>query len=155
PTIYGSPGDPHDLTQVDPIPITLVDHSMNNSGEGATMWAASAWVGDYVIVSGTGKAGAYVTWMCIVDTAAGQTLKVRKRYSEFFALQRQLVTKFPHLRAAIPSLPPKSLISKFRPAFLEQRRRGLEYFLACVVLNPVFASCHLVKDFLRYPTGVL
>ncbi|KAK9476352.1 Phox homologous domain-containing protein [Lipomyces japonicus] len=149
PGIYGSPGDPHDLAQVDPIPITLVDHSMNDEGINSNMWARSAWVGDYSIVPSTGKNGSYVTWLCIIDTIEGDSVKVRKRYSEFVQLQKKLFEEFPMLRAAIPNLPPKSMISNFRPFFLEQRRRGLEYFLACVVLNPVFSGSTAVKDFIK------
>ncbi|KAK9454582.1 Phox homologous domain-containing protein [Dipodascopsis uninucleata] len=148
PAISGSPGDPEDLTPVDPMPITLIDCSMDDTSFGGKMWAKSAWVGDYSVVSGTGKAGAYVTWLCVVETLEGKTLKFRKRYSEFVQLQRQLRDEFVLLRAAIPALPPKSLISKFRPSFLEERRRGLEYFLACIILNPVFSGSDIVRQFI-------
>ena len=40
--------------------------------------------------------------------------------------------------------------ARFRPEFLEQRRRGLAYFLTCVLLNPEFAASPLVKDFLLH-----
>ncbi|KAK9234378.1 Phox homologous domain-containing protein [Lipomyces kononenkoae] len=153
PGIAGSPGDPHDLTPVDPIPITLVDHSMDDGDANCQMWARSAWVGDYSIVAGTGKAGAYVTWLCVIDTVEGRTIRFRKRYSEFCQLQTALADEFKSLRAAIPGLPPKSIISKFRPAFLEERRRGLEYFLACIVLNPVFAGSTVVQDFMSSTEG--
>ncbi|KAK9332053.1 Phox homologous domain-containing protein [Lipomyces starkeyi] len=155
PGIAGSPGDPHDLTPVDPIPITLVDHSMDDGDVNGQMWARSAWVGDYAIVAGAGKAGAYVTWLCVIETVEGRTIRFRKRYSEFCQLQNALSGEFPLLRAAIPGLPPKSIISKFRPAFLEERRRGLEYFLACIVLNPVFAGSTVVKDFISSTDGTL
>ncbi|KAK9364017.1 Phox homologous domain-containing protein [Lipomyces starkeyi] len=153
PGIAGSPGDPHDLTPVDPIPITLVDHSMDDGDVNGQMWARSAWVGDYSIVAGAGKAGAYVTWLCVIETVEGRTIRFRNRYSEFCQLQNALSGEFPLLRAAIPGLPPKSIISKFRPAFLEERRRGLEYFLACIVLNPVFAGSTVVKDFISSTDG--
>ncbi|KAK7208235.1 Phox homologous domain-containing protein [Myxozyma melibiosi] len=148
PGIEGSPGDPYDLTHVDPLPITLVDHSMDDNQENGKMWARSAWVGDYSIVAGAGKAGAYVSWLCVIETVESQSIRFRKRYSEFVSLQQLLLREFPHLRAAIPGLPPKSIISKFRPAFLEERRRGLEFFLSCIVLNPVFAGSQVVKDFI-------
>lgn len=54
---------------------------------------------------------------------------IRKRYSEFDALRQRLMRSFPNFDAAVPSLPPKSVISKFRPKFLEKRRAGLQYFL--------------------------
>lgn len=56
-------------------------------------------------------------------------MNIRKRYSEFDDFRDKLVKTFPNFKAAVPSLPPKSLISKFRPKFLERRRIGLQYFL--------------------------
>jgi len=56
-------------------------------------------------------------------------MNIRKRYSEFDDLRCRLMRTFPNFEAAVPELPPKSLISKFRPRFLEKRRAGLQYFL--------------------------
>lgn len=56
-------------------------------------------------------------------------MTIRKRYSEFDGFRRRLVQSFPGFKTAIPELPPKSVISKFRPRFLEKRRAGLQYFL--------------------------
>lgn len=59
----------------------------------------------------------------------GGYMNIRKRYSEFDDLRRRLMQTFPNFAAAVPPLPPKSLISKFRPPFLEKRRSSLQYFL--------------------------
>jgi hypothetical protein len=75
-------------------------------------------------------------------------MNVRKRYSEFDEFRRQLVQSFPNSEAAMPSLPPKSMISRFRPRFLEKRRAGLQYFLNCILLNPEFSGSPVLKDFL-------
>jgi hypothetical protein len=56
-------------------------------------------------------------------------VNIRKRYSEFDDLRRRLVQTFPNFEAAVPALPPKSLINRFRSKFLEKRRAGLQYFL--------------------------
>lgn len=56
-------------------------------------------------------------------------MNIRKRYSEFDEFRHQLVLTFPGFEAAVPEIPPKSVISKFRPKFLEKRRAGLQYFL--------------------------
>lgn len=61
----------------------------------------------------------------------GSFMNIRKRYSEFDEFRERLVTSFPNSEAAVPPLPPKSVISKFRPRFLERRRAGLQYFLKC------------------------
>lgn len=59
-------------------------------------------------------------------------MNIRKRYSEFDDLRENLVKTFPNFEAAVPPLPPKSVISKFRPRFLDKRRSGLQYFLKYV-----------------------
>lgn len=42
---------------------------------------------------------------------------------------------FPLSEASMPSLPPKGVVSKFRPQFLEHRRVGLQYFLKYVLFD--------------------
>lgn len=59
-------------------------------------------------------------------------MNIRKRYSEFDEFRDQLILSFPNFEAAVPPLPPKSVISKFRPRFLEKRRASLQYFLKSV-----------------------
>lgn len=59
-------------------------------------------------------------------------MDIRKRYSEFDDFRWRLTQTFPGFEAAVPELPPKSLISRFRPRFLEKRRAGLQYFLKYV-----------------------
>jgi len=70
-------------------------------------------------------------------------MNIRKRYSEFDDLRRRLVYTFPNFEAAVPGLPPKSVISKFRPRFLEKRRAGLQYFLKHVSVRRVGMPCPL------------
>lgn len=68
-------------------------------------------------------------------------MNIRKRYSEFDALRHRLMKSFPNFDAAVPSLPPKSVISKFRPKFLEKRRAGLQYFLKYVLMREETVDC--------------
>lgn len=75
-------------------------------------------------------------------------MKIMKRYSEFDELRRKLERTFPHAGVAMPPLPPKSVISRFRPRFLERRKAGLAYFLNCVLLNPEFSGSPVLKEFL-------
>ncbi len=56
-------------------------------------------------------------------------MNIRKRYSEFDDLRRRLVQTFPNFEAAVPALPPKSVLRRFHARFLEKRRVGLQYFL--------------------------
>ncbi|KAI7140490.1 hypothetical protein KC352_g29577, partial [Hortaea werneckii] len=140
-------------------------------------WAQSVTIDSYTILTGPTGIGAYVVWSCRIsvlpqttstnsdDPASDNTptptlttttttsinrsniLHLRKRYSEFDTLRTNLVRSFPHAEAMIPALPRKSVVSKFRPWFLEQRRSGLEHFLNCILLNPEFAASPVVKGF--------
>lgn len=65
-------------------------------------------------------------------------MNIRKRYSEFDDLRHKLMVTFPNFEAAVPVLPPKSVIAKFRPKFLEKRRSGLQYFLKYDMVFPTF-----------------
>ncbi|KAI7820032.1 hypothetical protein BC939DRAFT_479181 [Gamsiella multidivaricata] len=52
----------------------------------------------------------------------------------------------------MPKLPPKKVMGKFRPAFVEKRRRELEYFLEWIVAHPVIGDCPVVVQwFLGQP----
>ncbi|KAL2854244.1 Phox homologous domain-containing protein [Aspergillus pseudoustus] len=148
--------------------ITLEDHTEDPDSETSRgLWAKSVTIDDHVVVQGKTGIGAYVVWNCRIRTLEGAIITVRmrytcerslldsrranfsyNRYSEFDDLRSKLVASFPHAKNALPSLPPKSVIFKFRPKFLDSRRVGLEYFLNCVLLNPEFASSPIVKDFL-------
>ncbi|OCK80957.1 PX domain-containing protein [Lepidopterella palustris CBS 459.81] len=146
-----------------PPPITLEDHTQEGSDQCKALWARHVTIDDYVIVSGNAPGvGAYVVWNCTVETLDGGPMKIMKRYSEFDELRRKLVKTFPHAGAAMPPLPPKSVISRFRPRFLERRKAGLSYFLkyvpypssaspaslGCVLLNPEFSGSPVLKEFL-------
>ncbi|KAL4936500.1 hypothetical protein BDV06DRAFT_92064 [Aspergillus oleicola] len=127
--------------------ITLEDHTEDpNSETSRGLWAKSVTIDDHVVVQGKTGIGAYVVWNCKIRTLEGGMITVRMRYSEFDDLRQKLVKSFPHAKNALPALPPKSVVYKFRPKFLESRRVGLEYFLNCVLLNPEFSSSPIVKD---------
>ncbi|KAK0631869.1 Phox-like protein [Immersiella caudata] len=138
--------------------ITLQDNEYDDGPGGANVygrdrnracWAKSVQVRDYVLVNGsTTNIGAFAVWNIKVETLNGSHMYIRKRYSEFDDLRRRLIMTFPNFEAAVPGLPPKSVISKFRPKFLEKRRAGLQYFLNCILLNPEFSGSPVLKEFL-------
>ncbi|KAF2403966.1 Phox-like protein [Trichodelitschia bisporula] len=129
--------------------IQLEDHTEEDSEQSKALWARSARIDDYVIVRGTPPGiGAYVVWNCLVDTLDGGSITLRKRYSEFLTLRKNLARTFPKSEGAMPPLPPKSIISNFKPKFLEKRREGLSYFLNCILLNPEFSGSPVLKEFL-------
>ncbi|KAK5172226.1 PX domain-containing protein ypt35 [Saxophila tyrrhenica] len=129
-------------------PILLEDHSEETHELSRGCWAKSASIDEYVLVSGPTGIGAYVVWHCTVQTLKGGDVVIRKRYSEFDQLRTDLVRSFPHAEAMIPELPRKSVVSRFRPKFLEHRKNGLSHFLNCILLNPEFAASPMLKDFI-------
>lgn len=137
-----------------PPPITLKDNTDDDYDDPAhahqQLWARSIAIDDYVVVKGSNVAiGAYVVWICKVETLDGSPMIIRKRYSEFDELRNNLLRAFPDSTdTSLPALPPKSAIYKFKPKFLEKRRAGLAYFLNCVMLSPQYASSIIVKEFI-------
>lgn len=140
----------HSTDHGPPTPIRLEDHTDEQSEHGKSLWAKQVAINDYVIVGNatTPALGAYVVWTVTVDTLDGGPMKINKRYSEFDELCENLKKSVPHAAGSMPPLPPKSVISRFRPRFLERRRVGLVYFLNCVLLNPEFAGSPVLKEFL-------
>ncbi|KAL1967180.1 hypothetical protein VTN77DRAFT_3471 [Rasamsonia byssochlamydoides] len=129
--------------------ITLEDHTEDpNSDTSRGLWAKSVTIDDHVVVQGMTGVGAYVVWICKIEMLEGGPMIIRMRYSEFDELRNLLLAAFPHAKSALPPLPPKSVLFKFRPSFLESRRVGLQYFLNCVLLNPEFSGSPVLKDFL-------
>ncbi|KAG1336723.1 hypothetical protein G6F63_009397 [Rhizopus arrhizus] len=72
--------------------------------------------------------GSYICYSCTIFSDKGTPITVRKRYSDFVELREELIKNYNYLRKSIPKLPPKKVVGKFTPAFVEQRRRELEYF---------------------------
>ncbi|KAF4636686.1 hypothetical protein G7Y89_g1399 [Cudoniella acicularis] len=129
--------------------ITLQDNTHGEDAKNKACWAKSVYIESHVIVNGNRTGiGAFVVWNINVETLQGSTMRIRKRYSEFDDLRSKLLQTFPYSAAAMPALPPKSVISKFRPKFLENRRAGLQYFLNCILLNPEFSGAPILKEFL-------
>ncbi|KAL0958691.1 hypothetical protein HGRIS_014023 [Hohenbuehelia grisea] len=90
--------------------------------------------------------GAYVVYDCLIKTKEGTAIHVHKRYSAFAQLESALRrTLPPSLRPSIPPLPPKAPLAKYRAAFLERRRRLLQYWLASVLLHPDIGACQAVR----------
>ncbi|KAF3348609.1 hypothetical protein VD0002_g3598 [Verticillium dahliae] len=130
--------------------ITMQDHEVSDPDHhNKACWAKSVEIVDHVVINGSAtNIGAFVVWNIKVETLRGSYMNIRKRYSEFDDLREKLMMTFPHFEAAVPPLPPKSVISKFRPKFLDKRRQGLQYFLNCIMLNPEFSGSPVLKDFL-------
>ncbi|CAG8570947.1 12575_t:CDS:2 [Racocetra persica] len=93
---------------------------------------------------GTGY-GSYIAYTCTVKSQEGASIVIRKRYSDFVKLRSQLIKAYPKFRKLIPCLPPKRIMGKFMPEFIEKRRKDLEYFLAYVLLHPILGPTTVVR----------
>ncbi|KAK9710049.1 hypothetical protein K7432_008682 [Basidiobolus ranarum] len=93
---------------------------------------------------GTGV-GSYTAYTCITKTSRGGTITVKKRYSEFVMLRKLVIKYFKPFKRGIPKLPEKKTVGRFNPAFIESRRKGLEYFLAYVLLHPIIGGSAIVR----------
>jgi len=82
---------------------------------------------------------------CAIQTKEGTTIHVLKRYSAFLHLQEELEKAVPDIRAVLPAFPAKNTFAKYRPAFLEKRRRRLQSWLAAVLLHPTFGGLPEVR----------
>lgn len=92
--------------------------------------------------------GSYICYSCTILSDKGAPITVRKRYSDFVELREELVKQYPTLKRSIPKLPPKKVVGKFTPAFVEQRRRDLEYFFKYVVLHPTLGASPIVRHWI-------
>ncbi|THU80265.1 hypothetical protein K435DRAFT_503663 [Dendrothele bispora CBS 962.96] len=102
----------------------------------------SGWtnVGDKV------KGGAYIVYDCVIKTKEGTVIHAHKRYNAFVDLENSLRRTLPrHQQRYVPELPPKAPLARYRPAFLDQRRRQLEYWLSSVLLHPDVGGCKAVR----------
>ncbi|KAJ8580752.1 Phox-like protein [Rhizopogon salebrosus TDB-379] len=90
--------------------------------------------------------GAYVVYDCVIRTKEGTTIHAHKRYNDFVQLYDALRHSLPkHQHHFIPALPPKSPFSRYRAAFLDRRRRQLQYWLCTVFLHPEIGACQAVR----------
>lgn len=96
---------------------------------------------------GDKRGGAYIVYDCAIKTKEGTIIHVHKRYSAFAELHARLcATLSESQRHYVPHLPPKYPLAKFRPTFLDHRRRLLQHWLSSVLLHPEIGGCQAVRD---------
>nr|GAT55385.1 PX domain protein [Mycena chlorophos] len=116
----------------------------DNLGE-STTFARGVEISGWTSV-GDVRGGAYVVYDCVVKTKEGLAIHVHKRYSDFVKLEHELLRALPpSTRRSLPALPPKSPLARYRSAFLAARMRGLEYWLAAVLLHPDIGGCEAAR----------
>ncbi|GAA5981592.1 hypothetical protein JCM5350_008036 [Sporobolomyces pararoseus] len=107
------------------------------------------WIPDYHSVGAEGSG--FVVYDIEIQTlptssSVGTLIRAHKRYSAFVRLRADLVAAFPRLRRAIPLLPPKSSLAKYRRSFLEKRRQNLAFWLTSVLLHPTIGSSSIARN---------
>ncbi|KAJ7741784.1 Phox-like protein [Mycena maculata] len=116
----------------------------DNIGESA-VFAREVKINGWTSV-GDGLRGAYVVYDCVMKTKEGTVIHAHKRYSDFAALEIQLLRTLPRSqRGFVPELPPKSPLARYRVAFLARRRRALEHWLSAVLLHPDVGGSEAVR----------
>lgn len=136
---------PH-LQRVLPVPIELDAPAALN--EHATV--TDVLVGDHHVIQGDTGGGSYVVWAIrvILNGLTHSLITLYKRYSDLEKFRNELVQVF----GDVPPLPPKDSISWARvallPQWLEHRRKGVQWFLSNVLLDPKYATNSLVREFI-------
>ncbi|KAJ7843304.1 Phox homologous domain-containing protein [Mycena leptocephala] len=116
----------------------------DNCGESA-VFAREVQISGWTSV-GDALGGAYVVYDCVMKTKEGTLIHAHKRYSDFVALELQLLRTLPRSqRTFVPELPPKAPLARYRAAFLARRRRALEHWLSAVLLHPDVGGCEAVR----------
>lgn len=137
------------LNEVLPVPIEL-DTPADLHASSIT----DVLVGDHHIIGGDASTGGalYVVWLVriVLKDARYSSIVVYKRYRDFEKLRSALVHEF--RGHDIPPLPPKDSLSFQRVVmsneWLEHRRKGLQWFMTNVLLNPKYQNSENVKAFI-------
>ncbi|KAF8517149.1 Phox-like protein [Hysterangium stoloniferum] len=143
---FGTPAPPCRSPTLDSRSLISGEIWLGNSLGESTGFTRDVRIGGWTSV-GDKLGGAYIVYDCAVYTKEGTTFHILKRYSDFeqlyLALQQTLPRDMLH---NIPSLPPKSPLARYRPAFLERRRRRLQHWLATVLLHSDVGGCQAVRQ---------
>ncbi|CCE78288.1 Piso0_000908 [Millerozyma farinosa CBS 7064] len=140
------------LNKILPVPIQLEDHT-HSSNSIDTSHITDVLVGDYHIIEGQ-SGPSYVVWglRIVLNGATHSSILIYKRYSELEALRRDLVKHHPDV--TIPPLPSKGNFSLSRvlmsPQWLEERRKGLQWFMTNILLNPKLSSSPVITRFILH-----
>ncbi len=95
------------------------------------------------------KARGWVVFHVRIVTKQGTIITAHRRFSSFVTLRRQLSLERPEYARALPSLPArKAGLFKYNARQLESRRKGLQAWLESVMLNPRWAECTCLQNWI-------
>lgn len=144
------------LNTVAPVPIELTDDTVSPDQFNDSSRITDVLVGDYHVILGE-SAPLYVVWSIriVVNGASHSLIVLYKRYSDIEQFRRELVAAFPNDQ--VPELPPKDNFSLSRlwlsDLWLETRRRGLQWFMTNVLLNPRYQHSPVITQFVLRQTA--
>ncbi|KAK6457041.1 Phox homologous domain-containing protein [Scheffersomyces xylosifermentans] len=151
------------LNKILPVPIELhdgdqdIEQSTNNAEArkaNKLSHITNVLVGEHHLVEGeSGKS--YIVWSIkiILDDSEYSSIVIYKRYNEILKFYQDLVAYYKNSSSTIiPALPPKDNFSIDRlfmsTNWLEERRKGLQWFMSNVLLNPKLQDSDVVKQFI-------
>lgn len=146
------------LNKLIPVPIQLnnfedVPEDSENQAANKLSHITNVMVGDHHQISGdAGKS--YIVWSIkiILDDSIYSSILIYKRYSELEALRNKMINHFPQDVSNIPQLPPKDNVKLSRlflaNNWLEERRKGIQWFMSNILLNPKFQNSLIVLEFI-------
>lgn len=138
------------LTAIAPVPIQIVEQAQGHEHFSESSHITDVLVGDYHVIEGDGS-GLYVVWSIriVVDDAPYSLIVLYKRYSDIEVFRAKVVKEYP--KDNFPLLPPKDNFSVLRmwllDLWLESRRKGLQWFLTNVLLNPKYQHSPVITSF--------
>lgn len=138
------------LNVIAPDPIQLADGELGHSHNGTSSHITDVLVGESHLILGD-SSGLYMVWpiRIVVDEATHSLISLYKRYSDIEAFRAEVVKAFPD--EGIPELPPKDSFLVARlcllDLWLEKRRKGIQWFLTNVLLNPRFQHSEVITRF--------
>lgn len=128
------------LNHLLPVPITLEDHTTTTNSF-SSRHITDVLVADHHIIEGDGGRP-YIVWQIRIILNNSNSICIYKRFSDIEQFRKKLVKENKGIE--IPALPPKDNMSLQRMLWtsnwVETRRRGLQWFMTNVMLNPRYGE---------------
>lgn len=93
----------------------------------------------------------FLTYRILSRQLGHDLVGVRRRYSDFEKVQKELKDRYSSLGILVPSLPPKKMMgsSAQESAFIKERTQGLTLFCEGIAANPFLRNDARWRDFVR------
>lgn len=141
------------LNKILPIPIQLespAEYEQSKQKTNKLGNITNVIVGDHHLIAGDNGGPSFTVWCIkiIINDLNYGLIVVYKRYSEIEELHKVLRKKFPN----VPDMPPKDSMNFLRlignEDWIEQRRKGLQWLLSNILLNPRMVENEVVRGFI-------